>query len=45
MIAKFEANTKLSDTNKEKIMAQLTALKELVEDSIDSSELESTTTE
>ena len=38
MIEKFEANTKLSETNKEKIMSQLTALKELIEDTLDQDE-------
>jgi hypothetical protein len=35
MMQKFDANTKISDINKEKIMSQLTALKELLEDSLD----------
>lgn len=38
MIEKFEANTKLSETNKEKILSQLTALKELIEDTLDQDE-------
>ncbi len=36
MMEKFDANTKISEINKEKIMSQLTALKELLEDSLDS---------
>ncbi len=38
MMVKFDANTKLSQINKEKIMSQLTALKELLEDSLDTEE-------
>lgn len=41
MIAKFEANTKLSETNKQKILDQLKALKELVEDAVSENEIES----
>lgn len=40
MMDRFEANTKLSDENKTKILAQLIALKELVEDSLESVEIE-----
>ena len=35
MMVKFDTNTKISEANKEKIMSQLTALKELLEDSLD----------
>lgn len=40
MMDRFEANTKLSEENKTKILAQLIALKELVEDSLENSEIE-----
>lgn len=40
MMDRFEANTKLSEENKTKILAQLIALKELVEDSLESVEIE-----
>lgn len=40
MIAKFEANTKLSEANKQKILDQLKALKELIEDSVTEQEIE-----
>lgn len=40
MMDRFEANTKLSEENKTKILTQLIALKELVEDSLETSEIE-----
>lgn len=40
MIAKFEVNTKLSEANKQKILDQLKALKELIEDSVTEQEIE-----
>lgn len=40
MIQKFETNTKLTEVNKQKILDQLKALKELIEDSVTNQEIE-----
>lgn len=40
MIQKFETNTKLTEVNKQKILDQLKALKELIEDSATNQEIE-----